>query len=507
MKSIKLKPIFFPSNDILVKPPEFITPNEDIPIEKIKGKSLSSTEELKTILRGKKLKKQDDEQKNLKDEDEDAVKKLSEWKGADHSKTPLLKKFTFKRGITQIFSYDSKSPNRASYSAQTVAPTKIKADTIVSVVQGIVAAERFKRKALESETKDISERNRQYEENIKFKMNRLAKEIENIKLYIREETEKYEILKKDLLDIEKNHEECLSAISLKEAEDLLFTDKGKKKAIKPGDESQYFIKKEKFRQQKQELHKNYQESKEKCTKRIEQTKRSLEITERHRLECKKELKTHREEIVLLYCRALKDGKDIRNDGLKWAIKNLWKMNECVPISAFPKFFDDESAHFLLFMAEKDLELEHCISKLDKLRKEIKSKRSSMSVSTARELYKEVRSRLRNISQSTVGQLVDGNPIPEDVNESGVILVDEQHTNYVEIKSLREKVTQITEFIKETTNNELKRITDDYQANPGEAEKVGLFHIIKCLVGDKVREFNKYTRSSGGKGKARMSLLF
>ncbi|OMJ85578.1 hypothetical protein SteCoe_13053 [Stentor coeruleus] len=507
MKSIKLKPIFFPSNDILVKPPDFIIPNEEIPIEKVKGKSLSSTEELKTILRGKKLKKHNDEQKYLKDEEEDAVKKLSEWKGEDHSKTSLLKKFTFKRGITQNFSYDSKPSNRSQHVAQTVGPIKIKTDTIVSVVQGIVAAERLKRKALETETKGVSERNRQYEENIKFKMNRLAKEIENIKLFIREETEKYETLKKNLLEIEKNHEECLSVISLKEAEELLFNDKGKKKVIKPGDESQYFIKKEKFRQQKQELHKNYQDNKEKCIKKLEQTKRSLDLTERHRLECKKELKTHREEIVLLYCRALKDGKDIRNDGLKWVIKNLWKMNECIPISAFPKFFDDDSAHFLLLMAEKDLELEHCINKLDGLRKEIKSKRSSMSVSTARELYKEVRSRLRNISQSSIGKLADNSFVHEDANESAVILVEEQNSNYVEIKSLREKVVQITEFIKETTNNELKRITDEYQINPGEAEKVGLFHVIRCLVGDKVREFNKYTRSSGGKGKSRMSLLF
>ena len=36
------------------------------------------------------------------------------------------------------------------------------------------------------------------------------------------------------------------------------------------------------------------------------------------------------------------------------------MNEFVPVSAFPKFFDEESIHFLLKITEKDLELEKCV---------------------------------------------------------------------------------------------------------------------------------------------------
>ena len=169
------------------------------------------------------------------------------------------------------------------------------------------------------------------------------------------------------------------------------------------------------------------------------------------------------------------------------------MGEYIPISAFPKFFDDESSHFLLLMAEKDLELEENLKKLDRLRKEIKSKRSSVSITTARDLYKTVRSRLRNISQSAVGELLDGSRsvVP---------------TNYKEIKEIREKNAQIHEFVKETTTNEIKRVTEAYQINPGEAEHVGLFHMINCLVGDKVREFNKYTRSTNKKSKARVSVL-
>ena len=177
------------------------------------------------------------------------------------------------------------------------------------------------------------------------------------------------------------------------------------------------------------------------------------------------------------------------------------MGEYIPISAFPKFFDDESSHFLLLMSEKDLELEDNTKKLDYLRKEIKNKGTSVSITTARDLYKTVRSRLRNISQSAIGELLDGTKLIEDPNSSNSnSCTIEPPTNYHEIKEIRDKIAQINEFVKEITTNEIKRITEAYQINPGEAGEVGLFHIIKCLVGEKVREFNKYTRSSNKKNK-------
>ena len=78
------------------------------------------------------------------------------------------------------------------------------------------------------------------------------------------------------------------------------------------------------------------------------------------------------------------------------------MSEPIPLSAFPKFIDEESAHFLLLMAEKDLELEICEKALNSLRKEIKNKRPNSAVSSARSLYDNIRKRLRDISQSTIG---------------------------------------------------------------------------------------------------------
>ena len=165
------------------------------------------------------------------------------------------------------------------------------------------------------------------------------------------------------------------------------------------------------------------------------------------------------------------------------------MNEFVPVSAFPKFFDEESIHFLLKITEKDLELEKFKEKLNVLRQKIKDKRDRLSVTTTRDLYRTVKGRLRNISQSSIGQTMNGSFF-EDNTEN---VLEETSQSFDEITETRKKIREIEEKMKEMTVFEILRVTQGYQNNPGEKEKVGLLHVIKCLVGDKASEFKKYTR--------------
>ena len=90
--------------------------------------------------------------------------------------------------------------------------------------------------------------------------------------------------------------------------------------------------------------------------------------------CKMRLQKIKEGIVNFYCNILKQGMDIREDGIRWAIKAMWKINEPVPISMFPKFIDDESAYFLLKMTKKDLKLDFLNKKLEEIKKKIRKKR-------------------------------------------------------------------------------------------------------------------------------------
>ena len=182
------------------------------------------------------------------------------------------------------------------------------------------------------------------------------------------------------------------------------------------------------------------------------------------------------------------------------------MNESIPVSAFPKYMDDQSAHFLLIVAEKDLELEKCEARLSDLRKDIRSRRSSTEVNSSTELVNTVRKRLKDLSQSSIGIPCGKDNNAQNTNEFDSTLERKSSTNYNEISELRSKITQIHEFVKETTTQEIKRVTDLYQINAGVAGEVGLFHVIRSLVGDRVREFNRYTRSSFISPKNRISLM-
>ena len=506
MKAIKLKPLFFPSDDILVQPPDIVLNRSSTIVSAINpSKSLSPMKNLMTILRGRQLKKLNAQKKPDVEVEKEAVQRLSEWKTlASPNKSPLMRKFTFRRTFT--LGQDSKSPPKIAQSMVNMKIGKIALiDALVSKVQKIIVHERNKKKVQEEEIKEISERNQRYEQEAKSSIKRLSHEIKSLKAKIRENTSKLDDLRAEFVAYNKKYEEDCAALSLMEAQELLFRDKDKgKKPVKINDEKQYFIKKERFRKMKQELHKNYQEGKDRYTILIEEGTRFLDSSIHLRQISKKELKEYREQTIMLYCRTLRDGKDIRADGLRWIIKGLWLMNEPVPISAFPKFLDDESAHFLLVVAEKDIELDVYEKKLDELRTEVKNKRPSSALPSAKNLYNDVRKRLRDISQSSVGHgEKEIYPMNTESTKNGFSKVNS--SNFNDISELRTKVAGIHEFVKESMTQEIKRVTDLYQINSGKAEELGLFHVIRCLVGDKVREFNKYTRITNN-GKARGSIL-
>lgn len=504
MKAIKLKPLFFPSDDILVQPPDILSNRKEL--EKAANKTSSSIGQLKTILRGRRLKKNTGQKKLQSEIEKETVQNLSEWKRTASPKSPLTRKFTFKRTFTMNqMGNEPKSPLKPKTELKAFSLGKLTLiDALVSTVQGIVTNERFKKKVKDEEIKEISGRNQRYEKESQARINKLVSEIKALKGFIRESAVKLEKLKEEFAGVNKKYEEDTAKLALVEAQELLFKDKEGKKSLRTSDERQYFVKKEKIRQLKQDLHKTFQESKEKYLTAIENSQKTLEASEYQRQVSKKELKEYREQIIMLYCRTLKDGKDIRNDGLRWIIKNLWMMNEAIPMSAFPKFLDDESAHFLLVMAEKDLELVKCEKKLEMLRKDIREKRPSSALSSAKGLYDDVRKRLREISQSSIGHVKK--EIYTINSVSGESRAKSNYSgNFNEISDLRQKIGKIQDFIKENMTAEIKRVTDLYQINATGSEEIGLFHIIKCLVGEKVREYNKYTRS-GAISKARGSIL-
>ena len=507
MKLVKLKPLAMTTNEIFVKPPAFLRNSEEVKAEKLKNCSISSMKDIKPQLQQRKLNK---ERKNNKipETDEESVKKLSDWKRSTSPTTPLIRKYTFKR-MSTMNSPAAEIPQKVraiSHAVTYCLNDESLLNALVFKVQGIISLERNKKKVVNEQLYKISKQNEGIEQNIKLNIFKLAKDIQESKTKIIKGKANLDSLKQEIIRIQKKHQENMKLLKLQEAEELLFKDKSKqKKYVKQGEEGQYLINKERMRLLRQEMHKDYQDSLEHHNNEISHTQKVLEINEYERQKNKKELIGLKEEIAALYLGILKEGKDLRVEGLRWVIKALWKLSQNIPISGFPKFIDEDSIFFLLWVSEKDLEYEYYLTKMEKMKQDIKNRRSASSISSVKQLYRSIQSRLRDISKSVISKPVDGRSTSE-LSQS-VILENKDTKTYSDIVDYRNRLNQINDTIKEETEQEIKRITDIYQKCPGEAEKIGLFYLIKCLVGEKVREFNKYTRSQEKKIQLRKSAQF
>ena len=190
-------------------------------------------------------------------------------------------------------------------------------NALVFKVQGIISLERNKKKVVNEQLYKISKQNEGIEQNIKLNIFKLAKDIQESKTKIIKGKANLDSLKQEIIRIQKKHQENMKLLKLQEAEELLFKDKSKqKKYVKQGEEGQYLINKERMRLLRQEMHKDYQDSLEHHNNEISHTQKVLEINEYERQKNKKELIGLKEEIAALYLGILKEGKDLRVEGLR-----------------------------------------------------------------------------------------------------------------------------------------------------------------------------------------------
>ena len=105
------------------------------------------------------------------------------------------------------------------------------------------------------------------------------------------------------------------------------------------------------------------EENEKINKEINEIRDELIELKLKENDCEQKLMSHYE--GLLY-----QGKDIRNDGLVWIIKSMWKLGKNVPMQYIPTFLDFRAIEFLFKLANKSIELENNKNLLNKTKKDL-----------------------------------------------------------------------------------------------------------------------------------------
>jgi hypothetical protein len=450
---------------------------------------LTNLEDLKSILRGRRLKSLTAHKRTTENDEMESVLKLSEFKVPHRvGRSPLSRKYTFRRSYTNL-NHDVKSNQ----------PSPVKLDenpNFVIALQSLVSKEKGKSKDTEQEMIRFTESNKDYEAGLLSRMKKMSQDIEETSEFLTNYKLKIKLAQSERQREAKLYEEKMTEIMSNETNLTLsmHSFKGKKKHPDVSEERQYFIVKEALRTAKRELHAHHIEIIEKSTHELENMNLLLISYQTHKKNCQKELKDLQDSLINFYCMNLKEGMDLREDGIRWTIKSLWKMKQAVPVSAFPRYLDDESSHFLLFMAEKDLESTFLQKRLDQLREEIKKDHmNSGFTKSPKELFDIVQGRLRDIKRRTKALSLDSSEIIQfgktDENENSVY-------RYDEIKHLKNQLKNDKESVASLMMEEVKRVVGNY--NPETTKNVGITHIIRCLVGDKYKDFRKLARMKTSK---------
>ena len=485
MKNIRLKPIYLPNDDVLINPPEFLSNSETCSKESGNRVYVSSLDELKNILRGRRLKSVQAQLKSQRDCEQESVMNLSEFKPPPSGRSPISNRYSFKKSFSNS-SQDQKSAKTS--------PVKIdETPKFILALQSIASKEKGKDLQLEQDLSKFTENNKEFEKALNLRIGKLLGDIEEVNVFLIEIKGKIEVAQNEKIEKVKEYESKMNEIMSKEASHnlLIHSNKTKKRnSVSTGDERDHLIFKDSIRKAKRDLHQSHMDSMEKYSGTLQNLQIYLEKKQSDKKSYQKELKDLQESLINFYCTNLKETMDLREDGIRWAIKSLWKMNQAIPVSAFPKFLDGESSHFLLLLSEKELESSFLNKRLNELREEIKKDRLNSSFcKKPMELYGIVKERLREIKQKSRALSVNYDLV---VSKS----YDFTSTRYDEIKDLKSKLKEDDKVISILTVEEVKRVVDTYR--PENFKDIGISHIIRTLVGEKYKDFRKFTTNPRSK---------
>lgn len=485
MKALKLKPLISSDkNQIFVKPPEKVATARENENSSWKNCTFCTVDELKDLLKGKRTRR--GAMIKEKFEDHDQVEKLDHWRHNSSAQSPrsIAKKYTFRRKLS--VNYDPSTITLISTEDFNRDNDVDKNKTPYSIIN----QERNKNKLLKDEYSKITVKNNQIIRNTIHEMDVISAEIDRVEDSIKHLKEDLESIHKEFTEADIKTSNEMKFLQQQESS-LLQASKNiqLKKLFKLGEAHENYLLREKLRQEKQFLTVEIARIKENFSKLITEKEKEKEILINMKRELKKEQALLKSTLISIYMKILKQGLDLREEGLRWIIKCLWQLDEPIPLSAFPHFFDEESSQFLLSMAQYDIELAENQGRLESTRTRVREARSQLSISkNNEELLVNVRARLRKLCNS-----VKASPIKRlhDLSNGEDQVYAHEGNNYInEIAEIKENIEKISKDMHALTEKEIRRVTNNYKVSPVE---IGLAHIFKSLLGSRAREYMKLTQ--------------
>ncbi|OMJ80070.1 hypothetical protein SteCoe_19760 [Stentor coeruleus] len=205
-----------------------------------------------------------------------------------------------------------------------------------------------------------------------------------------------------------------------------------------------------------------------------------------------------------YQSLLKEGKDVGNEGIQWIVIALWNIGETVSVENFPSYLDGDAIHFILFVAQKNLEIEEILNKIiNPSKKNLAPERMANRWNNIRERLTEVTKHMHSqkpeYSYNNKSQKVSirwTNCMPH--SESMVSRDQNEPTSYYE-----NYVAKIKEMIASATESEIQRLTIECSLHGyEEAYKTNMKELIGAITGTETLDkhlaaINKHKRNLVG----------
>ena len=245
-------------NQILIKPPDTFTSSREIDNNNWKNCTFSTVEQLKDLIKNKHFNR---ESIMIRKEDErDQVERLNHWRNNSSAQGARnhSKKYTFRRKLS--VTYDT-----STIISITNSEFQKHQDSFAEKhVSSIISSERNRNKLLKTEKNRITEKNKNLIQHTSNELSILSEEVKKIELQIRKLKDEIEALSTEVINVDAKHDVALRAIQQQEFSLQLITKNVQlKKMFKLGESNEYYLFREKLRHEKQSLHSEYTEGKEK----------------------------------------------------------------------------------------------------------------------------------------------------------------------------------------------------------------------------------------------------
>ncbi len=183
-----------------------------------------------------------------------------------------------------------------------------------------------------------------------------------------------------------------------------------------------------------------------------------------------------EHLYLYFLEILKEGKDTRNEGLSWIIKEIFQLNKKVLISYIPQYLDNHAIEYIFKQARLNLLLENYENQAKKIKNELvnlnlvkKTNKSKLRLINKKLVYKENDKNKEDINYDNQNNNDDKNKLKKNLTE---ISLDTKlvNNNSAQINNYSSRANIFNDYskISNTARTDFTNINNDSYYNNSES---------------------------------------